>query len=95
MNAVNPATVLRRRRRRRMLAVLIALALCFSPLVLAAMGVDVPPVAYVLPVGAVLVVSAWLLREGYLDARTRGLSIPRSSLAALKALFVGWWSTGL
>jgi hypothetical protein len=65
------------------------------PVLLVNVGVDVPgPLRYV-PIPAIVGITGWFLREAYLDARARGLSRFKSSFAALKGVFVGWWSTGL
>ena len=86
----------RRRERRRLMlgavaVILVALAL---PAILAFVGRDVPVGTLVLGAAAFVIVGALFAREAYLDARTRGLSVGRSVLAAVGGTARGWWSTG-
>jgi hypothetical protein len=87
----------RRRLRRRLLIagvalVFVAVAL---PFVVGWFGFAVPAWAVAVALGGVAVVSAFFARDGYLDARTRGLSRSRAALVSVGAFVFGWWSTGV
>jgi hypothetical protein len=83
----------RRRTRRRVTVVIVCLTLL--PVYAVDVGVGLPRAPLFVPIPTIVIVALWLLREGYRDARSRGLPRWRAPLTALKILLGGWWSTSL